>query len=164
MKNIFFYQTNIGQIGIAESENAITNLYFPGEPVSENVIVKETEILKKAGNQLLAYLSGRQSTFTFPLAPNGTEFMQRVWKSLCAIPYGQTRSYQEIAQSIGNQKSARAVGLANHKNPLPIFIPCHRVIGANGKLVGYRGGLPIKQHLLALEQHYLNPINNPIKI
>jgi len=154
MKNIFFYQTDIGVLGIAESEDFITNLYFPGASVPSDAVVNETELLKEAGKQLQSYLSGRQQIFTLPLAPAGTEFMLRVWESLRAIPYGETRSYGAIALNLGNQKASRAVGLANNKNPIPIFIPCHRVIGANGKLVGYRGGLHIKEHLLALEKQY----------
>ena len=82
--------------------------------------------------------------------------MKNVWKSLQAIPYGETRSYKEIAQSIGNPKASRAVGLANNKNPIPIFIPCHRVIGANGKLVGFGGGLQMKAYLLELEKQHKN--------
>ena len=90
--------------------------------------------------------------FTLPLAPVGTEFQQHVWKILQTIPYGETWSYKQVAVAIGNPKASRAVGMANNKNPLAIFIPCHRVIGSNGKLVGYAGGLNIKEHLLALEQ------------
>lgn len=154
MKNIFFYQTGLGKIGIAENGSAITNLYFQGEHISQDTIVYETEILKEAGKQLQSYLSGKLKDFALPLAPAGTEFMLRVWESLRAIPYGETRSYQEIAQSVGNKKASRAVGLANNRNPIPIFIPCHRVIGANGKLIGYGGGLEIKAHLLELEKQY----------
>ncbi|HPZ44033.1 MAG TPA: methylated-DNA--[protein]-cysteine S-methyltransferase [Bacillota bacterium] len=152
MKNIFFYHTDIGLIGIAEDGKAVTNLYFQGEQTPEDAVVTETEILKEAGRQLRAYLAGKLRNFTLPLAPSGTEFMQRVWKSLLTIPYGETRSYQEIAQSIGNKKASRAVGQANNRNPIPIFIPCHRVIGANGKLTGYGGGLHLKAYLLELEK------------
>jgi methylated-DNA-[protein]-cysteine S-methyltransferase len=153
MKNIFFYPTRIGKIGITAGQNAVTNLYFQQEAIPEDVIVYESEILKEAGQQLQSYFSGKQKTFSIPLAPVGTDFMQRVWESLQAIPYGETRSYKEIAQSIGNPLAARAVGLANNKNPIPIFIPCHRVIGANGKLVGFRSGLELKASLLELERH-----------
>ncbi len=152
MKKFFFYQTGIGVIGIAENGNAVTNLYFQGEKTPEDAVISETEILKEAGKQLRAYLAGKLRDFTLPLAPSGTEFMLRVWKSLLTIPYGETRSYQEIALSVGNKKASRAVGLANNRNPIPIFIPCHRVIGANGKLTGYGGGLDLKAHLLELEQ------------
>lgn len=156
MKNIFFYQTDIGKIGIAESENAITNVYFQAEAIPEDAVLNETDILKEAGKQLCSYFLGKQKVFTIPLAPVGTEFMISVWKSLQAIPYGETRSYKEIAQSIGNPKASRAVGLANNKNPIPIFIPCHRVIGSNGKLVGFRSGLETKEYLLQLEKQHRN--------
>lgn len=155
MKNIFFYQTAIGKIGIAESKNAITNLFFQGESIPKDAVLNETFILKEAGQQLYSYFLGKQKAFTLPLAPVGTEFMMRVWKSLQNIPYGETRSYKEIAQSINNPKASRAVGLANNKNPIPIFIPCHRVIGANGELVGFRSGLETKQYLLELEKRHI---------
>ncbi len=156
MKNIFFYQTDIGKIGIAENGTAITNLCFENEKVPEDAVVLETELLKEAGNQLLSYFTGIRKEFSLPLAPTGTEFQQNVWKSLRAIPYGETRSYKEIAQAVGSLKAFRAVGMANNRNPIPIFIPCHRVIGVNGKLVGYGGGLDIKERLLNLEKQYAN--------
>jgi len=87
-----------------------------------------------------------------PLAPAGTAFMQKVWNALLTIPYGETRSYKEIAIAVGNSKACRAVGMANNRNPISVVIPCHRVIGANGKLVGYGGGLDIKSYLLDLEK------------
>jgi methylated-DNA-[protein]-cysteine S-methyltransferase len=97
----------------------------------------------------------RPRNFNLPLAPQGTPFQQEVWKELCKIPYGETISYGELAKRIGNSKASRAVGLANGSNPIPIIIPCHRVIGSNGKLTGYGGGLPIKEKLLALERRQL---------
>lgn len=106
-------------------------------------------------SQLNAYFAGNLKQFTLPLAPEGTDFQQKVWKSLCDIPYGETISYGHLARCIGNPNASRAVGLANGSNPIPIIIPCHRVIGSNGKLTGYGGGLPIKEKLLALEQHQL---------
>ena len=105
--------------------------------------------------QLEAYFAGELESFTLPLAPHGTPFQMEVWRRLCDIPYGQTISYGEMARRIGNPKASRAVGLANGSNPIPIVIPCHRVIGSNGKLTGYGGGLPIKEKLLALERHQL---------
>ena len=156
MKNIFFYPTEIGEIGIAASGNVITNLYFPNDQMPQDAVVNEIEILKKAGEQLHHYLAGKRKDFDLPLAPDGTAFRLRVWESLRTIPYGETRSYGEIAQSIGNKKSSRAVGQANHHNPIPIFIPCHRVIGSSGKLVGYGSGLQIKAYLLLLEKQYAN--------
>ncbi|MBC7086029.1 MAG: methylated-DNA--[protein]-cysteine S-methyltransferase [Methanomethylovorans sp.] len=154
MKNIFFYKTEIGQIGIVESNNAITNVLFPGENFSEDALVNETKLLKEAYRQLQEYLAGTRKDFMLPLAPAGTKFMLHVWEALRSIPYGETRSYKEIAQSIGNQKASRAVGIANNHNPTPIFIPCHRVITSNGKMGGYRWGLQIKEHLLKLEKQH----------
>ena len=103
-------------------------------------------------SQLEDYFAGRRREFDLPLAPAGTPFQQRVWRALLDIPYGETISYGELASRIGNKAASRAVGLANGSNPISIVIPCHRVIGANGKLTGYGGGLPIKQQLLALER------------
>jgi methylated-DNA-[protein]-cysteine S-methyltransferase len=105
--------------------------------------------------QLCAYWAGDLQDFDLQLAPQGTPFQLTVWKALCAIPYGTTISYGELARRIGNVNASRAVGLANGSNPIAIIIPCHRVIGANGKLTGYGGGLSIKQKLLALEQRQL---------
>jgi methylated-DNA-[protein]-cysteine S-methyltransferase len=107
--------------------------------------------LRAAAEQLGAYFAGELRTFELALAPQGTDFQRRVWRGLCEIPYGVTVSYSDLAQRVGNPNACRAVGLANGRNPIPIVIPCHRVIGRNGTLVGYGGGLPIKQKLLALE-------------
>lgn len=157
MKNIFYYQTNIGRIGIAEEENLVTNVFFEEEGVLVNEYnLNETELLKEASSQLYEYLLGKRQIFSVPLAPIGTVFMKSVWSCLRDIPYGKTRSYKEIAEAVGNAKGSRAVGLANNRNPIPIFIPCHRVIGANGKLIGYRGGLETKLQLLELEKQYGN--------
>jgi methylated-DNA-[protein]-cysteine S-methyltransferase len=152
--NLFFYRTDIGNIAIAENGAAITNLYFEKESTPQDAVVRETELLKEARQQLDDYFAGKRKSFSVPFAPAGTEFQRNVWKSLCFIPYGETCSYQAIAESVGSPKAFRAVGMANHKNPIPIFIPCHRVIGANGKLVGYGGGLDIKEQLLNLEKQY----------
>ena len=109
-------------------------------------------LLKEPVKQLNAYFAGTLRTFDVPLAPAGTLFQSQVWRALCEIPYGETTSYGELARRIGNPRAVRAVGLANGSNPISIIIPCHRVIGSNGSLVGYGGGLPIKQALLALER------------
>jgi len=105
--------------------------------------------------QLELYFAGKLENFDLALSPEGTAFQINVWKRLCDIPYGETISYGELAKRIGNAKASRAVGLANGSNPIPIIIPCHRVIGSNGKLTGYGGGLPIKEKLLALERRQL---------
>ena len=156
MKKIFFYRTDIGRIGIIEEGRYITNLYFQRENIPQDVVIYETELLKEAGKQLQGYLSGRRKYFTLPLAPSGTDFLLCVWKSICTIPYGKTRSYQKIAQSIGNINATRAIGLACNHNPIPILVPCHRVIGSNGKLTGYKFGIQIKSHLLELEKQHVN--------
>jgi methylated-DNA-[protein]-cysteine S-methyltransferase len=111
--------------------------------------------LQETVRQLRAYFGGELEEFDLPLAPEGTEFQRKVWRSLCEIPYGETISYGELARRLKNPNASRAVGLANGSNPIPIVIPCHRVIGSNGKLTGYGGGLPIKEKLLALEQRQL---------
>ncbi|MCZ0861342.1 methylated-DNA--[protein]-cysteine S-methyltransferase [Methanocorpusculum sp. MG] len=151
MRYMFYYQTPIGNIGIAEENGAVTNLWFPGFPPPVVADLWETPVLKRAGKQLTGYFAGGRHPFTIPLAPEGTAFMQEVWAQLQKIPYGETRTYQEIAVAIGKKNGARAVGMANNKNPIPILIPCHRVIGRNGKLTGYRGGLAVKEKLLRCE-------------
>jgi methylated-DNA-[protein]-cysteine S-methyltransferase len=155
MKNVFFYETSVGEIGIAEVDNKITNVFFNKSYLPQDrYIIKETPLLMNAAIQLKEYLCGKRNCFELPLAPEGTAFRQGVWQALCAIPYGETRSYKDIACSIGNEKACRAVGSANNKNPIPFFIPCHRVIGADGKLVGYLGGLETKKFLLDLEKKH----------
>ena len=154
MKSLLLAPTIIGRLGIVEEDRQLTNVYFEDDDLPPDLVIRETELLITARQQLLAYFSGQCTVFTLPLAPTGTEFQKRVWQALCRIPYGETVSYKEIARRIGNEKAVRAVGGANHRNPLPIFIPCHRVIGANGALVGYGGGLKIKETLLALEKEY----------
>ena len=117
--------------------------------------MEDPKPFKETIAQLKAYFAGEREDFDLTLAPEGTEFQQKVWKRLCEIPFGETVSYGEIARKIGNPQASRAVGLANGSNPIPIVIPCHRVIGSNGKLTGYGGGLPIKEKLLALERKQL---------
>ena len=152
MKTVFFYQTSIGKLAIAENGQAVTNLYFDEGAIPHEAIHEETGLLREAGLQLQEYLAGSRQEFDLPLAPEGTVFMQLVWEALLTIPYGETRTYREIAEAIGSPTAARAVGHANSKNPLSLFIPCHRVIGAKGELTGYLGGLDRKQFLLELEK------------
>ena len=155
MKNIFFYETIIGKIGIIETHNNITSVGFVNgteDTQVEDIAVNETPLLKEAGKQLQQYLEGNRKYFDLPLLPAGTEFQKKVWGILQTIPYGETWSYKEVAEKVGSPKAARAVGMANNRNPIAIFIPCHRVIGADGKLVGYGGGLHIKEYLLNLEK------------
>ncbi|MHC1745777.1 MAG: methylated-DNA--[protein]-cysteine S-methyltransferase [Negativicutes bacterium] len=156
MKSIFFYQTIIGKIGIADNGNAISQLTFADEKVPVDALVKETPLIKEAAQQIKEYLAGKRKVFDIPIAAKGTPFQQIVWEALRAIPYGETRSYKEIAENIGQPKACRAVGMANNRNPIALMVPCHRVIGANGKLVGYAGGLDIKEKLLNLEKAHVN--------
>ncbi len=116
---------------------------------------QDTPMLGKVFQQLRAYWAGELREFDLKLSLAGSAFQVAVWNALCEIPYGDTISYGELARRVGNPKGSRAVGLANGSNPIPIVVPCHRVIGSNGKLTGYGGGLPIKQKLLALEQRQL---------
>lgn len=113
--------------------------------------IENKDFFREASNQLEAYFSGKLKSFDLKLAPEGTEFQKSVWKALYEIPYGETRTYKDIAVSVGKPKAYRAVGLANNRNPIAIIIPCHRVIGANGKLTGYASGLEIKEFLLKFE-------------
>ena len=149
MKSLFF-QTPIGLLKIAEDGLAITEIQLVNGSLPPDG--EETPLLLEAKRQLLAYFSGERKDFDLPLAPKGTPFQQQVWAALQTIPYGETRSYQQIATQIGNPKACRAVGLANNKNPIIIAIPCHRVIGSNGKMVGYAGGISVKETLLELEK------------
>lgn len=143
--------TRIGRIAIAEEGGALTSLYFDTDPNFPKADGLESPLLARAFEQLEEYLSGKRKIFELPIAPAGTPFMQAVWQALTLIPWGETRSYQQIAETVGNPKACRAVGMANNRNPLPIFIPCHRVIGKDGNPVGYGGGLSLKNYLLELE-------------
>lgn len=107
---------------------------------------------REVDKQMKEYFEGERKEFDLPLRPEGTDFQKKVWNALLEIPFGETRSYQDIANAVGSPKACRAVGMANHQNPIIIVIPCHRVIGKNGKLVGYGGGLSMKEKLLLLEK------------
>lgn len=132
--------------------DALTHLILPERPLPEGgVYAPDAPLLLKAKEELCAYFEGELQDFSLPLAPKGTEFERKVWQALCTIPYGETRTYGEIAALAGSPRACRAVGMANHKNPLAIFIPCHRVVGAKGALTGYAGGLDAKRFLLDLE-------------
>ena len=145
--------TPIGAISLTANHRALTHIRFLGETPQDPTTLEDEHhpVLDLAARELAAYLGGQYHDFTVPIEPQGTAFQQLVWQALKAIPWGETRSYGEIAQAIGQPTAARAVGMANHKNPLPIVIPCHRVIGADGQLTGYNGGMTIKEQLLALE-------------
>lgn len=163
MKKLWFYDSDCGRLGLAEADGALTDLFFADCPLSGGLLKRrqqiidmaqeqETALLREAAAQIRAYFAGSLRQFSLPLAPRGTPFRQQVWQALVAIPYGQTRSYGQIAADIGKAKAARAVGSANHHNPIAIIIPCHRVVGADGRLTGYAGGLSLKEQLLLLEK------------
>ena len=150
VKNI---KSPIGVITIKEKNNKIVELQLNSKKtLKENEQIKETPLLIETERQLIEYFNKKRTKFELPIEPKGTEFMKKVWKELINIPYGETRTYGQIAKNIGNEKASRAVGMANNKNPIPIIIPCHRVIGANNKLVGYALGLDKKEFLLNLEK------------
>lgn len=148
------YDSPIGKLFIKEDNGEITNLYFGWVDNFETQEQTESTVLKKAIEQLEEYFLGKRKEFDLPLNPQGTEFQQKAWTALTKIEFAKTKTYSQIAQEIGSPKGARAVGLANNKNPIPIIIPCHRVIGANGALTGFRGGLDAKQYLIEHEKKH----------
>lgn len=147
------YDTVIGKIIIEESEEKISRIEIVNGTEKFDGKEEETELINKTYKELDEYFRCKRKTFDIPLKIEGTEFQKKVWNALLEIPYGETRSYLEIAKRIDNPKASRAVGMANHNNKIIIIIPCHRVIGSNKKLVGYAGGLDVKERLLKLEQN-----------
>jgi methylated-DNA-[protein]-cysteine S-methyltransferase len=153
MRNIYYYDYPLCGLGIAEEDGAICRVFFDKRtPPPEGFKNAESPLIKKAAAQLAEYFDGKRKTFNLPLAPQGTVFQTKVWKALQNIPFGETRSYGEIAAAAGNPKASRAVGMANNRNPIVIIVPCHRVIGHNGSLTGFGGGIDLKRLLLELEQ------------
>lgn len=144
------YSFPIGKLRLTEEAGALTQVAYQFQQ-SEPEVSQWTPLLKEAIRQLEEYFSGKRKEFQLPLRLNGTEFQKKVWQALLEIPYGETRSYSQIAERIGNSKAVRAVGMANHVNPVMIIVPCHRVIGKNGGLTGYGYGIEIKEALLHLE-------------
>ena len=144
------FSTPFGDMALGEDDGAIVRLYLPNASIPR-LTPRETPLLTEGRRQLLEYLTGDRHVFDLPLAPQGTPFQQRVWAALREIPYGQTRTYRDIACSVCCPKGFRAVGMACHRNPIPILVPCHRVIGASGGLTGYAGGMELKHTLLHLE-------------
>ena len=147
------YQFENISLYLVATETHLINIQFT-QP--QKALLQTTELLSMATIQLDEYFQGKRTTFSLQFKLTGTPFQLAVWKELQNIPYGQTTSYKEIAQKINKPKAYRAVGMANNKNPLPIIIPCHRVIGSNGKLIGYAGGLKLKNYLLELEKSHTN--------
>ena len=147
----------IGRLLLVGMETELTHIGFQDgpRPMTRNPDWQESDApFASVFKQLDAYFSGELRNFTIPLAPEGTAFQSEVWTALREIPYGETTSYGELAARIGNPKASRAVGAANGKNPIPIIVPCHRVIGSTGSMTGFGGGIPIKEQLLALERKY----------
>ena len=149
MRRTAFYPSCMGFIAIQEEQASIISLSFVDEEAP--LAGQPSELLDAAALQLQQYFQGERHRFDLPIAPRGTAFQQRVWCALREIPYGETRSYKQIAEAIGQPAAARAIGMANNKNPLLIITPCHRVIGADGRLVGFGAGLPRKAALLQIE-------------
>ena len=146
----WMFETPLGTMAVGEEEGALTRLWLPNQPMPR-LMPHKTPLLERAEGQIMEYLNGQRQVFDLPLSPVGTEFQQKVWNALLDIPYGETESYGALAQRIGCPGGARAVGLANRNNPLPILIPCHRVVGSKGKLTVYAWGVDRKQWLLSHE-------------
>lgn len=147
------YQSPLGVIEIVGTEEAIVSILFTDSDVVRTGLTDSTfQVVKDCYNELDEYFNGTRKEFTIPYENAGTEFRRTVWQALTDIPYAQTASYRDIARAVGNEKAVRAVGTANGKNKLSIIIPCHRIIGSNGTLTGYAGGLWRKEWLLAHEQ------------
>lgn len=150
-----YYQSPlIETITLAEENSALCMVDFGKQTPKEPYEIRNTPLLAETAKQLDEYFAGIRKVFDLPIEfTRGTDFQKKVWYALCDIPYGETRSYKQIAEAVQSPKAFRAVGMANNKNPVSIIVPCHRVIGASGRLVGYGGGLGIKQALLALEKN-----------
>ena len=150
--------SSIGELLLAGDPTGLRHIQFKSRDFTPPDWQAVAALPYPVAEQLDAYFAGHLRSFDLPLHPQGTAFQRKVWAALAEIPYGETISYLELARRIGNPSSVRAVGLANGRNPLPIVVPCHRVIGSNGALVGYAGGLPIKRALLALEGALASPM------
>ncbi len=151
MKGIAIYHSPVGDIQLSWEDGAVTELRRADNGVQGGAENALTELVFR---QLDEYFAGARRSFDFPYRLHGTLFQEKVWAALREIPYGETRSYKDIAEAIGHPRAFRAVGMANHANPVFIAVPCHRVIGADGSLVGYGGGLEMKTALLELEKKY----------
>lgn len=154
MKKYYAITTAVGPITLTESQGVITALSFTEQKAGH--VYEETPLLGEAARQIEDYLKGERKEFDLPCRAQGTVFQEKIWTILKTIPYGERWTYKEVAQKAGNPRAARAVGMANHHNPLAIIIPCHRVVGSNGRLIGYAGGLAIKEALLKIESDHKN--------
>ncbi|MEF1291353.1 methylated-DNA--[protein]-cysteine S-methyltransferase [Vibrio sp. M260118] len=154
-KRYTYYPSPFGEMTLQADEQGLLGAWFEIHTTKPEILgqyVENDPILTQAIKQLEEYFSGQRKTFDLPVSAIGTEFQNKVWHALTTIPYGETWSYQDLANAIGNPKAVRAVGLANGKNPVSVIVPCHRVIGKSGKLTGYAGGVETKAKLLELEQ------------
>ena len=154
MKSLYYYEYPVGTVGITVENGAVSHVFFGREREMPGYATAETPLIQKTAVQLAEYFCGKRKKFDLPLAPQGTSFQQQVWKILQTIAWGETRSYKDVATLIGKPQAARAVGMANHRNPLAIIIPCHRVIGKNGDITGYVDGPGTKLYLLNLERKH----------
>ena len=151
--NVQYFSCPFGHLVLGEDEQGICLLRPGPAPVDARLL--QTPLLDAAATQLHEYFEGQRTSFDLPLSLHGTPFQKACWAALRTIPYGETRSYAQQAAAVGRPHAWRAVGMANHVNPVMIFVPCHRVIGSNGKLTGYAGGLPFKRFLLDLERAHI---------
>jgi methylated-DNA-[protein]-cysteine S-methyltransferase len=156
---IVVHESPVGPLTLVSDGQALTAVHFAEQKhyTAPAPTLKGDKVLDLTRKQLDGYFAGRRTSFDLPLAPQGTAFQVRVWNALLRIAYGETKSYGAIAQLIGSPKAVRAVGAANGRNPIPVIIPCHRVIGANGALTGFGGGMARKEYLLDLERGALFP-------
>ena len=154
-KSYSYYDSPIGRILLAGREGVLEELYFPNAAATLAVPaewIRDDAVFAEPLRQLNEYFSGKRREFELFIDPQGTPFQKEVWQELRRVPFGRTANYQEIAERLGRPKACRAVGMANARNPLPIIIPCHRIIGKDGTLTGFGGGLPVKRQLLELER------------
>ncbi|MDE6827694.1 MAG: methylated-DNA--[protein]-cysteine S-methyltransferase [Alistipes sp.] len=154
MEHVCWFRSPVGPLSVTVRDNAVTALRFGSFGVPFDSAETWPPVLRQAVAELREYFDGRRREFTLPLAPQGTPFQQEVWAALREIPYGRTCTYGQIAARIGRPRASRAVGMANNRNPIGIVVPCHRVVGASGALVGYAAGLPVKEALLRLEAEH----------
>lgn len=155
MKCKYFYRFGLGHLYIVEESGSIVGIHF--SKCFDNVELKETPLIKKTFEEIEEYMTGKRQKFDVPFKiTGGTEFMNRVWNEVAQIPYGEVITYKELATRCGNDKASRIIGSSLNRNPLPLLIPCHRVIGTNGSLVGYKGGLKLKEKILKIEKEHVS--------
>lgn len=151
------FESKFGEIIVWGTDQFVEGIQFYREEIEDSMkkerYLNNNSKFQRVSKEIDEYLHGKRKEFSFSLKPKGTDFQNKVWTALKTIPYGETRTYKDIAIMIGNPKASRAIGMANNKNPIMIAVPCHRVIGSNGKLVGYAGGVEIKKRLLEIEEY-----------